>query len=48
MPPNRPWDHAIKLKPGSEPASCKIYPLNPGEQKELDDFIEEHLKSGCI
>ena len=33
MPPQRPWDHAIKLKPGSEPKFCKVYPLNPEEQK---------------
>ena len=48
MPPNRPWDHAIELKPGSEPSGCKIYPLNPEEQKELDSFLEEHLKTGRI
>ena len=39
LSPRRPWDHAIELKPGSEPSGCKVYPLNPEEQKELDPFI---------
>ena len=30
LPPRQPWDHAIELKPGSEPAGCKVYPLNLG------------------
>ena len=48
LPPWRLWDHVIELKPGSEPSGCKIYPLNPEEQKELDSFIEEHLRTGRI
>jgi Reverse transcriptase (RNA-dependent DNA polymerase) len=27
---------------------CKIYPLGPGEQDELDTFLEENLSSGRI
>ena len=48
LPPRKPWDHAIELKPGSEPHRCKIYPLSPNEQEELDAFLEENLKSGRI
>ena len=48
LPERRPWDHAIELKPGSEPFRCKIYPLSPVEQKELDAFLEENLKRGRI
>lgn len=48
LPDRKPWDHAIELKPGSEPSRCKIYPLSPNEQKELDIFLEENLKSGRI
>jgi len=48
LPDRKPWDHAIELKPGSEPFRCKIYPLSPNEQKELDAFLEENLKSGRI
>ncbi|KAF5315388.1 hypothetical protein D9619_007461 [Psilocybe cf. subviscida] len=48
LPDRKPWDHAIELKPGSEPYRSKIYPLSPNEQKELDAFLEENLKSGRI
>lgn len=48
LPDRKPWDHAIELKPGSEPFRSKIYPLSPNEQKELDAFLEENLKTGRI
>src|SRR5229473_3737543 len=48
MPPSRPWDHAIELKPGSKPFAGKIYNLSPDEQKQLEVFLDENLKSGCI
>jgi len=46
LPEHRQWDHAIKLIPGSEPKSSKVYPLSPVEQKELDSFLEENLRTG--
>jgi len=45
---HRQWDHAIELVPGSEPKSSKVYPLSPVEQKELDSFLEENLRTGRI
>ena len=48
LPPRRPWDHAIELVPGAETLDSKIYPLNPGEQRALDEFLEENLKTGRI
>jgi len=48
LPEHRQWDHAIKLIPGSEPKSLKVYPLSPVEQKELDSFLEENLHTGRI
>lgn len=48
LPPRKPWDHAIELKPGSEAKFCKIYPMNPEEQKQLDEFLEENLRTGHI
>ncbi len=27
---------------------CKIYPLNPDEQKQLDEFLQEQLETGRI
>jgi len=48
LPEHRQWDHAIKLIPGSEPKSSKVYPLSLVEQKELDAFLEENLCTGRI
>jgi len=48
LPEHRQWDHAIELIPGSEPKSSKVYPLSPVEQKELDAFLEENLRTGRI
>lgn len=42
------WDHAIELVPDSAPANCKVYPLAPKEQDELDAFLQENLDSGHI
>ena len=47
-----PWDHAIELLPGNHKVNykvnCKTYNLTTAEQKELDDFLEENLSTGCI
>ena len=48
LPPRRPWDHAIELLPGDHKVNCKTYNLTNAEQKELDEFLEENLKTGCI
>jgi len=45
---HRQWDHTIELVPSSEPKSLKVYPLSPVEQKELDSFLEENLRTGRI
>jgi len=45
---HRQWDHAIELIQGSEPKSSKVYPLSPVEQKELDAFLEENLRTRRI
>ena len=43
LPEWKPWDHAIELEPGSKPTNCKVYPLSPREQVELDAFLQEIL-----
>jgi len=48
LPEHRQWDHAIELIPGSEPKLSKVYPLSPVEQRELDAFLEENLRTGRI
>ncbi|SJL15094.1 uncharacterized protein ARMOST_18576 [Armillaria ostoyae] len=49
LPVRKPWDHAIELVPNAKNTlDCKVYPLNPIEQKELDRFLDENLASGRI
>jgi len=43
LPEYRYWDHIIKLLPGSEPKSTKVYLLFLVEQKELNTFLEKNL-----
>jgi len=45
---HRQWDYVIKLIPGSAPKLSKVYPLSLVEQKELDAFLEENLRTGRI
>ena len=48
LPDHRSWDYAIELVPDAKLANCKIYPISPLEQKELNAFIEECLATGWI
>jgi len=48
LPGTKPWDHAVGLTPDASPKGCKVYPLSASEQKELDAFLKENLKSGRI
>ena len=48
LPPHRPYDHTVDLKPSFVPKIVKIYPLNPKEQEACKVFINEHLKTGRI
>ncbi|RDB19712.1 Transposon Tf2-9 polyprotein [Hypsizygus marmoreus] len=48
LPEKRRWDHAIELKEDSAPFTSKIYPLSRDKQRQLDEFLDEYLKSGRI
>jgi len=48
LPNRKTWDHAIKLILDAKPVNCKVYPLAPNEQKELNQFILKNLQTGCI
>ena len=48
LPDRRPWDHAIELVAQANPSNCKVYPLAPKEQDELDEFLRENLATGRI
>jgi hypothetical protein len=45
---DKPWGHPIELTPRVQPFSTKVYQMSANEQKELDTFIEENLKSHPI
>jgi hypothetical protein len=49
MPQHGAYDHAIVLKLDA-PAilNCRVYPMSPEEDKQLDKFIKENLKLGHI
>src|SRR5260370_6735823 len=48
LQPQKVWDHAIDLSPGTELPCSWTFPLSPAEQKELDNFLQENLANGCI
>ena len=48
LPEPKEWDHAVELIPESKPSGCKVYPLSPTKQKELDAFLKENLETGRI
>jgi len=48
LPESKKWDHAVELIPGEKASNCKVCPLAPTEQKELDQFLKENLETGRI
>ena len=48
LPERKEWDHAIELEPGAKLTNCKVYPLSPSEQVELDAFLKDNLATGRI
>ena len=48
LPDWKKWDHAIELVPNLQMFSTKVYPLALVKQKQLDNFLEENLKSRHI
>ena len=48
LPPHRPSDHRIILKPGSEPPWGRLYGMSRGELLVLKKYIKENLEKGFI
>src|SRR5258705_7661882 len=48
LPKQRPWDHAIDLKPGEEPYVGKAYPIDNKQREALNNFIDNNVKKGYI
>ena len=45
LPPSRPWDHAITLKPDApDTLDCKLYPLPPKDDEALRKWLKEEDK----
>ena len=38
----------IELIPDAKPSNCKVYPVTPNEQAQLDEFLHENLTSSRI
>jgi hypothetical protein len=48
LPEHQPWDHAIELKPGSEPRDCGIYRMPPDELTAMKAVLEDLLERKLI
>ena len=48
LPKHQPWDHEIKLQPGTEPGFGLIYQLSEKELQVLREYLEENLKKSFI
>ena len=48
LPPSWLCDHMVELLPSDHMINCKMYNLTLDEQKELDTFLDENLKSSWI
>jgi hypothetical protein len=45
MPQHGKYNHHIELKPNASAAiRCRVYPMSPKEDEELDKFIDENLR----
>ncbi|KAJ7993876.1 hypothetical protein DPEC_G00259240 [Dallia pectoralis] len=48
LPPHRPYDCAIDLRPGTTPPRGRLYSLSVPEIKATEDYIEASLRAGQI
>lgn len=48
LPERRACDHVIELMPDAKPFSGKAYRMTAEEEKSLEEFLEENLKTGRI
>lgn len=48
LAPHRATDHAIDLKPGTEPPYMRTYNMSPAELRALHEYLKEALAKGWI
>jgi len=48
MPVRKAWDHTIDLNDNFKASKARVYPLSRNKKKEVQKFLDEHLKKGYI
>uniref|UniRef100_A0A8C2B1F0 Gypsy retrotransposon integrase-like protein 1 n=1 Tax=Cyprinus carpio TaxID=7962 RepID=A0A8C2B1F0_CYPCA len=48
LPPHRPYDCAIDLRPGTTPPRGRLYSLSAPERQALENYLSESLSAGTI
>lgn len=48
LPPHRPYDHPIDLKPGAQPPFGPLYSLSPKELEALREYLDDYLAKHWI
>ena len=48
LPPHRPFDHKIELKPGEEPPHYRNRPMSARELDVVKKYLDDHLQKGFI
>uniref|UniRef100_A0A4W5LKA1 ribonuclease H n=1 Tax=Hucho hucho TaxID=62062 RepID=A0A4W5LKA1_9TELE len=48
LPPHRPYDCAIELRPGTSPPKGKLYSLSAPEREAMEKYISDSLATGFI
>ena len=48
LPPHRPYDCAIELKPGAAPPRVRIFSLSRPERESMEKYLTEILAAGSI
>jgi hypothetical protein len=48
LPPSRPYDHAVTLKPKAVPFNCHTYRYSPEHKIEIEKQVKQMLEAGII
>ena len=48
LPPHRPYDCAIELKPGTTPPHGRLFSLSRPEREAMEKYLSESLEAGII
>ena len=48
LPKHQPWDHEIKLQPGTTPQKQAVRPMSAEKAEILRKYIDDNLRKGLI